>query len=139
VVRRDHEYWRGRVDGMIGDWLTEATSVQAVADFVEKVYVRKDLGGFHGDPRFIQNAYAQKFFSKLRSSLGGLYTWRMNHAADAAEKERMAREADFAFRGSHLPVCGFPEKPGPGSGRKFGNGNRGEVSPGCGAGQPEVT
>ena len=98
VVRRDHEYWRGRVDGMIGDWLTEATSVQAVADFVEKVYVRKDLGGFHGDPRFIQNAYAQKFFSKLRSSLGGLYTWRMNHAADAAEKERMAREADFAFR-----------------------------------------
>ena len=34
-------------------------------------------------------------FSKLRSSLAGLYAWRMQHAT---EKERMAREADFAFR-----------------------------------------
>ena len=37
-------------------------------------------------------------FSKLRSSLAGLYAWRMQHATGAAEKDRMAREADFAFR-----------------------------------------
>jgi thioredoxin-like negative regulator of GroEL len=37
-------------------------------------------------------------FSKLRSSIAGLYAWRLKQAAGAAEKERMAREADFAFR-----------------------------------------
>jgi hypothetical protein len=37
-------------------------------------------------------------FSKLRSSLAGLYAWRLKQATDASEKERLAREADFAFR-----------------------------------------
>ena len=37
-------------------------------------------------------------FSKLRCSIAGLYAWRLKQAADASEKERMAREADFAFR-----------------------------------------
>ena len=37
-------------------------------------------------------------FSKLRSSLAGLYAWRMQHATGAPEQERMARESDFAFR-----------------------------------------
>ena len=37
-------------------------------------------------------------FSKLRSSLAGIYAWRMQHATGARERDRMAREADFAFR-----------------------------------------
>ena len=37
-------------------------------------------------------------FSKLRSSLAGLYAWRTQHAISATEKERMARAAGFAFR-----------------------------------------
>jgi thioredoxin-like negative regulator of GroEL len=36
-------------------------------------------------------------FSKLRASIAGLYAWRVSHAADAEDKERMAHEADFAF------------------------------------------
>jgi hypothetical protein len=98
VVRKDHDYWRSRVGRMIGDWLTDETSVQAVAEFVEKVYVRHDLEGFGGDPRFVQSAYSQKLFSKERSSIAGVYAWRAERSASAADKARMAREADFAFR-----------------------------------------
>ena len=61
---------------MIGNWLTEDTSVKTVADFAEKIYARKDLSGFTGDPAFIHDDYAPKMFSKWRSAIGGLYCWR---------------------------------------------------------------
>ena len=37
-------------------------------------------------------------FSKLRCSIAGIYAWRLKQATNASEKERMAHEADFAFR-----------------------------------------
>ena len=98
IVEQDHDYWRGLVRPMIGGWLNDDTSVAEVAAFAKKTFGKQDFTGFSGDPRFIQNAYSHKTFSKLRSSLAGLYAWRMQHAAGATEKERMAREADFAFR-----------------------------------------
>lgn len=98
VLRQDHEYWRSRVAGMIGDWLTEATPVQAVTEFVEKVYVRHDLSGFRGDPRFVQNDYAKRLFSKWRSDIGGVYVWRVEHAAGESGRARVSGEADFAFK-----------------------------------------
>lgn len=60
--------------------------------------MKKDLSGFDGDPQFVQNECWCKGFSKLRSSIGGLYAWRAHHAADAGEKKRMNEAADFAFR-----------------------------------------
>ena len=98
IVAQDHECWRGFVRPMIGDWLADDTSVDTIAAFAQKTFGKQDLSGFTGDPRFIQNAYSRKMFSKLRSSHAGLYAWRIKHAIDAVEKERMAREADFAFR-----------------------------------------
>lgn len=98
IVRRDRDYWNKRVAGMIGDWLTEETPVQTIAEFVDKVHVRKDLGGFNGDPRFVRNDYAVKIFSKLRSSIAGVYAWRVEHATNGPAKARIVHEADFAFR-----------------------------------------
>ncbi len=98
VVSKDHEYWTKYVTPMIGGWLTDDTSVGEIAAFAKKTFGKKDFTGFTGDPRFIQNAYSHKTFSKLRSSIAGLYAWRLKQAADASEKERMAREADFSFR-----------------------------------------
>ena len=47
----------------------------------------------------------QKSFSKLRSSIGGIYAWRLTQARTAsigpksnAEYQRVLKEADFAFR-----------------------------------------
>ena len=98
IVRQNHDYWRSAVRPMIGDWLTDETSVNKVAAFAKKTFGKQDFSGFTGDPRFVQNAYSRKMFSKLRSSLGGLYAWHLQQASGAIEKERMAREADFAFR-----------------------------------------
>ena len=98
IVEQDHDYWRSLVRPMIGDWLTDDTPVEQVAAFAKKTFGKQDFSGFTGDPRFIQNAYSHRMFSKLRSSIAGLYAWRLKQATDASEKERMARETDFAFR-----------------------------------------
>ena len=107
IVRNDSDYWTQYVTPMIGDWLNNDTTVKEVAAFAEKIYLKNDLSGFKGDPQFIQNSNAQKMFSKLRSSIGGLYAWRAQHAADADEKERMNDAADFAFRQAWAPETVF--------------------------------
>ena len=106
IVQRDHDYWTKYIQPMIGDWLNDGTSVEAVTIFSGKVFLRHDFSGFTGDPQFVQNEYSCKMFSKLRSSIASLYVWRMNQAATADEKERMAREADFAYRQA-LALCPY--------------------------------
>jgi hypothetical protein len=98
IAGQDHDYWRSLVRPMIGDWLNDDTPVEQVAAFAKKTFGKQDFSGFTGDPRFIQNAYSHRMFSKLRCSIAGLYAWRLKQTADASEKERMVREADFAFR-----------------------------------------
>lgn len=106
IVQHDHDYWSKLVQPMIGDWLGNDTTVQEVADFAKKVFLANDFSGFTGDPRYVQNDYSCKMFSKERANIADLYVWRMNHATDPAEKERMAREADFAYRQA-LALCPY--------------------------------
>jgi hypothetical protein len=106
LVREDHDYWRRYVGQLIGDWITEDTSVEEICAFAERVYRRKDLGAFRGDQAFARNDAAQKCFSKLRSAIGGLYAWRATHAEESEEKRRMVKEADFAFRQA-LALCPY--------------------------------
>jgi beta-lactamase regulating signal transducer with metallopeptidase domain len=98
IVWRDRDYWTKYVTPMIGGWLKPDTTIGEVAAFAEKIHVKKDLSGFAGDPQFVQNEYWCKNYSKLRSSIGGLYAWRAQHAADAGERKHMNDAADFAFR-----------------------------------------
>jgi hypothetical protein len=109
VVQRDHDYWAGLVGRMIGGWLHEDTPVSKVAAFVERVQLKHDFGGFKGDRRFVENDYARQSFSKWRSSIAGVYAWRADHSADAADKLRMAREADFAYRQAWVLCPDSPE------------------------------
>jgi beta-lactamase regulating signal transducer with metallopeptidase domain len=79
-----------------------------IVEWENRFGVRKDLKGFTGDPQFIQNGFATASFSKLRSSIGGLYAWRLNtdtnicpaayQPKSQAEFQRLRQEADFAFR-----------------------------------------
>ena len=100
VVAKDHEFWSRKQNEFIGGWLTPETSVKELCDFVEKVHLRKDLAGFKGDPEFVCNYYACAAYSKLRSSQGGLYAWRITHSKSPDEQQGMIKEADFAFRQS---------------------------------------
>jgi hypothetical protein len=116
VLAQDHQYWRRLVGGMIGDWLNDQTSVSDLAGFVNRVYVRKDLNGFAGDPLFIQNEYAKKTFSKLRSAIAGVYAWRLGSDTPAefrpktdTEKQHLIQEADFAFRQAYALCPYSPE------------------------------
>jgi len=108
LIQRDHEFWSRFSERLIGNWITYDTSVKEIADFVEKVYLRRDLSGFKGDRKFVRDDQAQKAFSKLRSSIGGVYSWRLSSAAltkegdfrpkSQEEFQRLYKEADFTFR-----------------------------------------
>jgi tetratricopeptide (TPR) repeat protein len=118
VFKRDHAFWSKYSERMIGNWITYDTSVQQIADWVEKIYLRNDYSGFTGDRKFIRDDDAQKAFSKLRSSQGGIYAWRLNllrpsppypppdpkylpyRPKSDAEVGQLERECDFAFKQS---------------------------------------
>jgi tetratricopeptide (TPR) repeat protein len=98
ICARDHEFWSQFSDRLIGNWITYDTSVREIADWVEKVYLHRDYTGFKGDRKFLRDDQGQKAFSKLRSSIGGVYSWRIYNSKSPAEQQRMLKEADFAFR-----------------------------------------
>ena len=88
---------------LTGDFIDYGTPVKTVTDWIEKVYLRRDFTGFTGDLKFVRDNDAQKAFSKLRSSIGGVYSWRLYQAAPEykpksnAELQTLLKEADFAF------------------------------------------
>jgi tetratricopeptide (TPR) repeat protein len=104
VMERDHHFWSRFSERLIGNWITYDTSVKDIAAFVEKVYLKHNYSGFKGDRKFVRDDQAQKAFSKLRSSIGGVYAWRLAQAPpeyrpkDKAEYDRIYKEADFTFR-----------------------------------------
>lgn len=99
MIQRDHEFWSKYSARLIGNWITYDTSVKDIVNFCEKVYLHRDFSGFKGDPKFVRDDDAQKSFSKLRSSIGGIYNWRIGASPPgSAEQQRMVKEADFAFR-----------------------------------------
>jgi len=109
IIDHDHEFWSRYIVPMIGDWLDHDTSLGEIVAFVERVYLRHELNGFTGDPRYVQNEIPQKSFSKLRSSIGGLYQWRAQNSKNPAEKECMLNESDFAFRQAFVLCPTSPE------------------------------
>jgi hypothetical protein len=94
---------------MIGGWLDESTPISVVTSFGVKTYLRHDLNGFTGNPRFVANEYSARIFAKLRTSIAGLYAWHAEHDEDAASQARMAKAADFAFRQAIALCASFPE------------------------------
>ena len=102
VVDKDHKFWTQYSDRLIGNWITYETPVTNVCAFAERVYLRQDFRDFKGDRKFARDDNAQKAFSKLRSSIGGLYAWRgsAQNSRNPVEQQRMIKEADFAFKQS---------------------------------------
>jgi tetratricopeptide (TPR) repeat protein len=109
IVQRDHQFWRDYSERLIGNWIDYDTPVKDVAAFAERVYNKHNFAGYKGDRRFVRDDNGQKAFSKLRSSIGGIYAWRLGFSSGAptpaqylpkseAERARMIKEADFAFK-----------------------------------------
>ena len=109
IFQKDHEFWSQYSGRLIGNWITYDTSVKQIADFAEKVYKHRDFSGFQGSEKFIRDDHAQQAFSKLRSSIAGLYAWRLGVLnqvptppeylpKNEAERDALIREADFSFK-----------------------------------------
>jgi tetratricopeptide (TPR) repeat protein len=119
ALKKDHEFWRKFCAPLIGDWITYDTSVKDLTAFAEKVVKDDNYEGFKGDPDFMRNEPAQGAFSKLRSSIAGVYTWRIGqppsggtmpakYISSGANRKLIEREADFAFKQAFAlcPVSG---------------------------------
>lgn len=116
VLQEDHDYWTKYLKPMVGDWLTYDTSLQDASAFTESVYLKHDLRGFKGDPEFVRNEWTQKWLSKLRSSIAGVYVFRLGISPSGGqvpaqylpkseeERQRLIKEADFALR-QGLVLC----------------------------------
>ena len=124
VFKRDHAFWSKYSERLIGNGITYDTSVQQIADWVEKVYLKNDYSGFTGDRKFIRDDDAQKAFSKLRSSQAGMYAWRLRllfpnpppapqylpyRPKNDAEVQQLYKECDFAFKQSFAYCPYSPE------------------------------
>jgi tetratricopeptide (TPR) repeat protein len=111
VYKKDHEFWSKYSGRLIGNWITYDTTVQQIADFAQKVYLGNNYAGFTGDRKFIRDDDGQKAFSKLRSSIAGIYAWRLGYMPGIptppeyqpktdVERQQLIKEADFAFKQS---------------------------------------
>jgi tetratricopeptide (TPR) repeat protein len=112
MVANDHRFWSRYSERFIGDWITYNTSAQDIARFVEKVYLEKNFSGFTGDRKFVRDTDAGKYFSKLRSAIGGIYKWRMSNARTPEEQRRMVTEAEFAYKQAFVYCPYSPEATG---------------------------
>lgn len=105
ILNRDHQFWTRYADRLCGNWIAYDTPIADICRFVETVYLSGNLEHYRGDPKFVRDNDAQKAFSKLRNSIAGMYAWRLGAECPAqlrpktqAERDRVTREADFAFK-----------------------------------------
>jgi len=110
VFKLDHEFWTKYSARLCGNWITYDTTVQDIANFVDRTYVQNNYQGYTGDRAFVRDDDAQKAFSKLRSSQAGVYAWRCGfpgttppcppefHQKTAASQAALMRETEFAFK-----------------------------------------
>jgi thioredoxin-like negative regulator of GroEL len=100
IVKRDHDFWKQYSKRLTGDVVDYDTPLTNIAAFIEKTYLRRDFTGFTGDRKFVRDDQAQKAFSKLRSSIGGIYAWRISDPSNRnpVVQQRMIKEAEFAFK-----------------------------------------
>jgi tetratricopeptide (TPR) repeat protein len=114
MLDTDHEFWSQFAGRLIGtNVVAYDTPISNICAFAEQVYYRKKKpANFTGDPRFLRDNDGQKAFSKLRSSIAGVYAWRIQDAIrknNQPEYQRMLKEAEFAFKQAYAFCPYSPE------------------------------
>jgi hypothetical protein len=100
TVRNDHEYWQRLTRRLLGQDVHDETGLAEICAAAEALAgLPKD---FQGDPDFLRDDGGRKTFSKLRSSISGLYSWRASHAKGTSERREMEREAELACKQAYL-------------------------------------
>jgi hypothetical protein len=105
-VKADTDYWNERVQKLLNAKIRIDGSRADFARQVESIYVKRSS---KVDPRYVKDEWAQKAFSKWRSSISGIYLWRAKQEKDPAERQRMAKAAESASRQAYLLCPYSPE------------------------------
>ena len=98
IIDKDHQFWSKYSERLIGNWIDYNTTTKQICDFAERVYLRRDYTGFTGSKEFVRDDNAQKAFSKLRSAIAGVYTWRLQNIRNNVESTRTLKEAEFSLK-----------------------------------------
>ena len=109
MVQQDRLYWRHLTGMLIGDWITQETSLKEICDFATRIYLDKELQAFKGDKSFAASKEAHISFAKLRLTIADVYAWRLGfllQTSTPAEclpksgeaRARMIAAADYAYR-----------------------------------------
>jgi len=98
LIESNRQLWTKQTDAWLGPWLRMNTPLAEVMDFIERVYKRKDLKTFQGDPDFVKDGETQKAFGRMRAAVAGLYAWHVANTKREVERQFMEREAEYAFR-----------------------------------------
>ena len=107
AIRNDREYWQRLTRRLIGQEVHDETDLAEICAAAEQLVGKpKD---FQGDPEFLRDEGGRKAFSKLRSSISGLYSWRAAHAKSTSERRQMEREAELACKQAYLFYPQSPE------------------------------
>jgi len=116
MVRRDRKYWNRRVLELIGERVTEQTTIQEICTFAQDTYLRRDLTKFRGSREFVETVRrwsslpdflgAAAIYSKSRANFAHLYYWRAQNARDGVERERMLVAMDLAVRQA-IALCPY--------------------------------
>ena len=110
IVDRDHAFWSEYSTRLIGNWITYDTTVSNICDFANQIYIRKEKpASYKGDWAFIRDGDGQKAFSKLRSSIAGVYNYRIGASRTPQDQQRMLKEAEFAFKQAYAFCPYSPE------------------------------
>ncbi len=98
MLATDRAYWDARLKEAIGWQVTDETSIASVCAFADKVFEQRNVDDFKGDRGYLKEPDVQRITSKLRSGMGALYAWRAKEANSAAERRRLLKEAELAFK-----------------------------------------
>jgi len=104
AMEKDRQYWAGLCKELLGLVVTEETTVGEVQRFVTRVDIDKKPEG--ADAAFVGNEQMRRAFSKLRSSQGGLYAWRLGTPKNHPQ---LQIQAEIAFKQAYALHPKSPE------------------------------
>jgi hypothetical protein len=78
ILQRDHEFWKQFSKRLTGDIRSRRYAVKAIADWVEKTYLRRDFSGFSGIGGLCGTIQPKKHFQNSGVRSRECISWRSN-------------------------------------------------------------
>lgn len=98
ITQAERAFWSQRCAQVLGLSGDPDLSVQEVCDFVDRVYIRRQLEDFRGDAAHLGDLRSQDWLWAARHASARVYRWRCAEATLVSEKQRMLNECLLAYQ-----------------------------------------